>query len=89
MPGGWYAAEPDGLAREALAEAVRQQASGSKVQLELLAVEKLEQQVVAGMNYRARLRVREGGAERRATATAFRGLDGQVALRDWRWLPAP
>ena len=89
MPGGWFEATPDDTARQVLTEAVRQQANASSTELALLAIEKLEQQVVAGMNYRATLKVREKTSERRASAAVFRGLDGQVVLRDWQWQALP
>ena len=85
MPGGWFTAEADDLSRQVFAEAVRQQGA----ELALIAIDSLEQQVVAGMNYRGELRVRQGTAERRARVAIFRGLDGQVTLRDWQWLSVP
>ena len=77
------------MVQQVFAEAVGQQAVRSGVELALVAVDKLEQQVVAGMNYRGDLRVRQGTAERRARVAVFRGLDGQVVLRDWQWLSVP
>lgn len=89
MPGGWHAAEQDDATRRIVDAAVQQQAALAGQKLELLAIDRLEQQVVAGMNYRASLRVRHGAAERRARAAVFRGLDGQVRLTDWQWLSIP
>ena len=89
MPGGWFAASADDRARQAFAEAVRQRAIRSGVELVLVGVDTLEQQVVAGMNYRGDLRVRQETAERRARVSVFRGLDGEVVLRDWEWLSVP
>jgi Aspartic acid proteinase inhibitor len=49
-------------------------------------IEKAEQQIVAGTNYRLTLKVSDDGRERRADAIVWRKLDGQHALTSWTWL---
>jgi len=51
-------------------------------------IEKVERQVVAGLNYRLTLKVTDNGKERRADAVVWRKLDGQHALTSWKWLDA-
>ncbi len=50
------------------------------------AVEKVERQVVAGLNYRFTLKVSDGGKIRRADAVVWRKLDGTHQLTSWKWL---
>ncbi|MEQ1850553.1 MAG: exo-alpha-sialidase [Chthoniobacteraceae bacterium] len=54
--------------------------------LKFESIEKVERQVVAGMNYRLTLKVSDNGKERRADAVVWRKLDGQHALSLWKWL---
>jgi hypothetical protein len=49
-------------------------------------IEKVEQQIVAGTNYRMTLKVSDKGKERRAEAVVWRKLDGQHAITSWKWL---
>ena len=49
-------------------------------------IEKVERQVVAGLNYRLTLKASENGMERRADAVVWRKLNGQHALTYWKWL---
>ena len=50
-----------------------------------LAILEASRQVVAGTNYRLRLRVVERGQERKATADVFVSLQGQASLSSWTW----
>ena len=89
MAGGWHLAEADETVRQVIRTAIQRQAERAGAELALVAIDQLEQQVVAGMNYRALLRVRQGTEERRARMAAFRALDGHVELVDWQWLSVP
>ncbi len=46
---------------------------------------KAEQQVVAGMNYKMCLKVRNGKRIRYATAVVYRDLKGKRSLTSWDW----
>lgn len=50
-----------------------------------LAILEASRQVVAGTNYRLRLKVVENGHERKATAEVFRPLQGPSQLSSWTW----
>ena len=89
LAGGWHPAEVDSRARQAVEVAVRQQAQLSGSQLSLIAIDRLEQQVVAGLNHRAALRVRQGDVERRARVVVYEALDGHFELTNWQWLSVP
>ncbi len=51
----------------------------------LLSLVKAEQQVVAGMNYKLCLKVRNGKRVRYATAVVYRDLKGKRSLTSWDW----
>ena len=77
MPGG-YASVPVTDERVAAAaafaiDAERQalRAAGEPAQLELLSIQKAEQQVVAGVNYRLNLKVKRNGKEQLADAVVW------------------
>jgi hypothetical protein len=48
-----------------------------------------QQQVVAGMNYRLRLKVKVDGTVREAGAVVWRKLDGKHELTSWTWKQPP
>jgi len=85
--GGWQPAAIDEsvqeIARFALAERQLQEAKP----LRLLSVREASRQVVAGLNYRLRLRVKRGGRDREASATVYQDLQGQRRLIAWEWQP--
>jgi predicted neuraminidase len=54
--------------------------------LTLEGIEKVDRQVVAGLNYRFTLKVSDGGKIRRADAVVWRKLDGKHQLTSWKWL---
>ena len=56
--------------------------------LKLLGIEKAQQQVVAGQNFRLTLKVDEDGIVRVADAVVYRRLDGKHELTSWQWQPA-
>lgn len=80
-PGGWskVAVTDKGVVAAAAfavqAKRAAMQRDGDQVQLELEAIEEAEQQVVAGMNYRVKLKVSSGGLPRTAVAVVW--------VREW------
>ena len=87
MPGSYQATTRIGPEeREAAKVAVRERALQERTTLRLVAIERAERQVVAGLNYRLRLRVELGGQPRMAEAVVYRNLQGQHELRSWQWL---
>ena len=88
IAGGWQPALIEEsvleIARFALAERQGQEAKP----LRLLSVREASRQVVAGLNYRLRLRVKRGGRDREASATVYQDLQGQRHLTGWTWAPA-
>lgn len=86
LVGGFRAG--DKADREVLAAAkfaVAEQAKTKGVAVELVAVESVEQQVVAGMNYKLRLKVKIDGKEQQVTATVWRKVpvSAGYALTSW------
>jgi hypothetical protein len=53
--------------------------------ISLISIDKAEQQVVAGMNYKVCLKVRNGKRVRYATAVVYRDLKGKRSLSSWDW----
>lgn len=71
--------------RKAAGRAVAIRAKQSGTAITLVKIEKAEVQVVAGMNYRLCMRVREGGrGTKTVTAVLFRSLRGGYSLSRWR-----
>ncbi|MFZ9478397.1 MAG: hypothetical protein ACO29T_05775 [Steroidobacteraceae bacterium] len=86
MPGSYQATTRIGPEkREAANVAVRERAFKERATLRLVAIERVDRQVVAGLNYRLRLRVELGGQPRVAEAVVYRNLQGQHALTSWQW----
>lgn len=65
--------------------AVAAEARRSRHAITLLSIDKAEQQVVSGMNYRVCLRVRDNRRVRRATAVVYRHWSGKRSLTSWDW----
>lgn len=85
VPGGFAAAPPTDVQVQAAAKfAVLARDS----QLKLLGVDQAQRQVVAGMNFRLRLKVEDHGTNRIADAVVWRKLDGKHELTSWQWQPA-
>lgn len=63
-------------------QAAKSDQKGAIVLVEVLSV---QQQVVAGMNYRLRLKVTVDGKDREAEAVVWRKLSGEHELRSWGW----
>jgi hypothetical protein len=65
--------------------AVSTEATRTRHTITLISISKAEQQVVAGMNYRVCLKVREGKRTRWATAVVYRHWKGKRSLTSWDW----
>ncbi|MBU3672981.1 MAG: hypothetical protein FGM43_10560 [Sinobacteraceae bacterium] len=87
MPGAYQVAASIGPDDRAAATiAVRDRALQERTTLRLVAIERVDRQVVAGLNFRLRLRVELGGQPRMAEAVVYRNLQGQHQLMSWQWL---
>jgi hypothetical protein len=77
------------FAVKAQADALREKPDAPPVKLDLVRIVRAEQQVVAGMNFRLRLKVKLDGVEKTAEAVvwwqAWRKPDPHE-LTSWRWL---
>ena len=49
----------------------------------LLAIERAQKQLVAGMNYQMTLKLKSGGKIQRAQAVVYRDLSGKFSLTSW------
>ncbi len=67
----------------ATAFAVRERGRRTGRRVTLLEVRRAETQVVAGLNYRLLLTVREGGKERDVTAVVYQNLRQRLSLTSW------
>lgn len=83
--GGYSPAAPGPEVKAAAAFAVGAEAKASGRALKLVEVVKAEQQVVAGVNYRLDLEVREGKNLLNAQAVVWSKLDGSRELTSWHW----
>lgn len=68
--------------------AVSQHGAQEKKSLKLVAIERAEQQVVAGMNYRMTLKIKRGakaggGKIERVKAVVYKDLQGKFSLSSW------
>src|SRR5215204_4003996 len=67
----------------AAAFAVRERGRRTGRRVTLVAVRRAETQVVAGLNYRLLLSVREGRAARDVTAVVYQNLRQRLSLKSW------
>lgn len=84
--GGVSVKDPDALAAAKFA------VTAHDPKLTFEAIEKVQRQVVAGLNYRLTVKVTENGKARSADAVVWKKLDGTHQLTSWKWLgtaPAP
>lgn len=84
VPGGYSPApvnDPDVQAAAKFAISARD------AKLKLLGIEKAQQQVVAGQNFRLTLKVEDHGANRLVEAVVWRKLDGKHELTSWQGQP--
>ncbi|HVG20968.1 MAG TPA: cystatin domain-containing protein [Blastocatellia bacterium] len=63
--------------------AVRAQARRQGARISLVSIERAEAQVVAGLNYRLRLRVKVSGRPRDVTAVVYKNLRRRYSLTSW------
>ncbi|MEM7172183.1 MAG: cystatin domain-containing protein [Pseudomonadota bacterium] len=70
---------------EAAQFAVQTESANASQSLTLHHVLKAYEQVVAGLNYRLILQVRDGSISRLAEAVVYRDLEGQLSLTSWDW----
>ena len=71
--------------RAAARYAVAAQGKRAKRSITLISINKAEQQVVAGMNYKVCLKVRDKRLTRVATAVIYKDLRGKRELTSWYW----
>jgi len=86
IPGGYNSvSKNDPQVKAAAKFAVAAQSKRVKHVITLISINKAEQQVVAGMNYKVCLQVRDGRRVRKATAVVYRNLQGKRSLTSWDW----
>ena len=85
VPGGFSAVATGDAQVQAAAKFAL---SARDAKLKLLGIEQAQQQVVAGQNFRLKLKVDENGDRRLAEAVVWRKLDGKHELTSWQWQPA-
>lgn len=74
------------FAISAQSKATRRLSERQPSKLELLRILRAEEQVVAGMNYRLTLRVKQGSNERIAEVVVFQALKpAKDELTSWNW----
>jgi cystatin-C len=83
LPGGYSPAEINPEVQKAAEFAVKAQAKATGKPLQLVKILKVEQQVVAGLNYRLEIEVADGSKRLKARAVVWRKLDGSLALTSW------
>jgi transcription elongation GreA/GreB family factor len=85
MPGSYTAAAVSDENVIAAAEFAVSEESKKGNALTLVSVDAAETQVVAGMNYRVRLTVKDAGNSRKAEAVVYRNLEPNLSLTAWNW----
>lgn len=75
----------DAQVKAAAKYAITAEAKRVKRGISLVSISKAEQQVVAGMNYRVCMKVRDGRKTRWATAVVYRHWKGTRSLTSWDW----
>ncbi len=85
MPGGYAAASVGDENVVAAAQFAVSEESKKGNLLTLVSVDAAETQVVAGMNYRLRLTVKDSGNSRKAEAVVYRNLEPNLSLTSWSW----
>lgn len=84
--GGYSEAKIDSDVKAAASFAVHAEAKLTGRKLRLVGVSGAEKQVVAGLNYRLLLNVREGDKVLNAQAVVWSKLDGTRVLMSWDWM---
>lgn len=82
---GGYRVRPanDPGVKAAAAFAVRERGRRARLRVTLVAIRRAETQVVAGLNYRLLLSVREGRESRDVTAVVYQNLRQRLSLESW------
>lgn len=86
VPGGYT---PVAATDEQALAAAKFAVGAQEPKLVFQSLDKAEQQVVAGKNYRLTLKVKLNGATRGANAVVWHKLDGQYEVTSWKLAPAP
>jgi hypothetical protein len=86
IAGGWSAAsvEEEGV-KAAAREGVSIKAKETGIDLRLATILGAQKQVVAGMNYRLKIRVMGAGKQNTATIVVWSKLDRTYELTKWLW----
>ena len=93
MPGGYFAAsvadkevvQAVDFAVKAEQEALQEKKDPQPAKLTLVKIVTAGKQVVAGMNFKLRLKVKLNAAQREAEAVVFRDLKDKFELMSWEW----
>lgn len=83
--GGYSESAIDAEAKAAAVFAVEAEAKTTGRRLRLVEVDKVERQVVAGLNYRLELTVEDGGKTIHVQTVVWQKLDGTFSLTSWVW----
>jgi hypothetical protein len=83
LAGGYSSAQINPEVRKVAEFAVKIQVEATGKPLQLVKILKVEQQVVAGLNYRLEIEVAEGSKHLKARAVVWKKLDGSLALTSW------
>lgn len=85
IPGGY---SPAAITDSQVLAAAKFAVTARDPKLKLLGIERAQQQVVAGQNFRLSLKVDDGGTNRLADVVVWLKLDGKQELTSWQWQPA-
>jgi aspartic proteinase inhibitor len=86
IPGGYSAAALTEDVKTAAEFAVQEQSKRQPETLKLSNIFKAEKQIVAGVNYRLDIMVKQGRSVRGAKVVVFRDLKSHYKLTSWKWL---
>ena len=86
VPGGYSASALTEDVKTAAEFAVQEQSKRQPPTLKLNKIFKAEKQIVAGVNYRLHIIVKEGRSVRAAKVVVFRDLKSHYKLTSWKWL---
>jgi len=86
VPGGYSAIALTEDVKTAAEFAVQEQSKREAAPVKLNNIFKAEKQIVAGVNYRLDILVKEGRAVRGAKVVVFRDLKSHYKLTSWKWL---
>ena len=86
IPGGYSATALTEDVKTAAEFAVQEQSKRQAATLKLSNIFKAEKQIVAGVNYRLDIMVKQGRLVRGAKVVVFRDLKSHYKLTSWKWL---